>query len=63
MFQARRQLDIKYMKMKQKVGGLRERDMELARTLETKMNTYQDMLEELGIQYKLPEVSTIPSQD
>jgi len=43
------------MRMKQKVGGLRERDMELARTLETKMNTYADMMEELGVQYKLPE--------
>jgi hypothetical protein len=42
--------------MKQKVGELRERDMDLARSMEAKMHVFKDMFEELGIQDKLPEV-------
>lgn len=54
--QGRRYLDTKYIRMKQKVGELRERDMDLARSMEAKMHVFKDMFEELGIQDKLPEV-------
>eukprot|EP00088_Acartia_fossae_P033899 TRINITY_DN3477_c0_g1_i9.p1 TRINITY_DN3477_c0_g1~~TRINITY_DN3477_c0_g1_i9.p1 ORF type:complete len:1159 (+),score=471.85 TRINITY_DN3477_c0_g1_i9:327-3803(+) len=56
MEKARRILDIKYMRMKQRVGELRERDMDLARTMEAKMATYAEIFEELGIKEKLPEI-------
>lgn len=48
--QARKQLEAKYMKMRQLTSELRGKDMELARLLEDKMRILADMLDELGVE-------------
>ena len=48
--QARKQLEAKYMKMRQLTSELRGKDMELARLLEDKMRILAEMLDELGVE-------------
>ena len=47
---ARKQLEAKYMKMRQLTSELRGKDMELARLLEDKMRILAEMLDELGVE-------------
>ena len=51
--QARKQLEAKYMKMRQLTSELRGKDMELARLLEDKMRILAEMLDELGVEQPL----------
>jgi len=51
--QARKQLEAKYMKMRQLTSELRGKDMELARLLEDKMRVLSEMLDELGVDHPL----------
>lgn len=51
--QARKQLEAKYMKMRQLTSELRGKDMELARLLEDKMRVLGEMLDELGVHQPL----------
>ena len=50
---ARKQLEAKYMKMRQLTSELRGKDMELARLLEDKMRILGEMLDELGVEQPL----------
>merc|ERR1719394_878893 len=50
---ARKQLEAKYMKMRQLTSELRGKDMELARLLEDKMRVLAEMLDELGVEQPL----------
>ena len=50
---ARKQLEAKYMKMRQLTSELRGKDMELARLLEDKMRILAEMLDELGVEQPL----------
>ena len=47
---ARKELEAKYMRMRQLTSELRGRDLELARLLEDKMRLLGDMLEEVGLE-------------
>ncbi len=52
----KKQLEAKYMKLRQLTGELRGRDMELGRVMEDKMRVLLEMLEELGVDSGLGQV-------
>ena len=51
---ARKELEAKYMRMRQLTSELRGRDLTLARLLEDKMRLLCEMLEELGVEAQAP---------
>ena len=51
---ARKELEAKYMRMRQLTSELRGRDLTLARLLEDKMRLLYEMLEELGVESQPP---------
>ena len=55
---AKKQLEAKYMRLRQLTGELRGRDMELGRVLEDKMRLLVEILEEVGVDTGLPPVSS-----
>ena len=55
----KKQLEAKYMKLRQLTGELRGRDMELGRVMEDKMRVLLEMLEELGVDSGLGQVGRV----
>jgi len=58
--QAKKQLEAKYMRLRQLTGELRGRDMELGRVLEDKMRLLVEILEEVGVDTGLPPIKYTP---
>jgi len=53
---AKKQLEAKYMRLREMTGQLRGRDMELGRVMEDKMRLLAEMLDEIGVEHNLAQV-------
>ena len=59
LIQAKKQLEAKYMRLREMTGRLRGRDMEMGRVMEDKMRLLVEMLDEIGVEHNLSQVNNI----